>query len=139
VAPKNPTAKTPAAKSTVPPRHDDRRMWETIADILSVVGGIAGIAALFPTIAQPALALIAGLASGASTIISCILGGDQMINCVLGFIFLALPGASSTVKAFVKDWVIEAVGGAGKALGITGNSLGIATGGGDLIKKATGR
>ena len=140
VAPKNPRSEqSPSSPKAKDPRTQDnvqdRHTWEVVADILSIVGGIAGIAALFPTIAQPFLAALAGIASSASTIISCLLGGNELTNCIIGIILAAIPLGGALTKALVKDWVKDAVKGVVNALGALGSSLGIVVSGGDLYLK----
>jgi RHS repeat-associated protein len=127
----NPEAKNPKDKSNV----QDRHTWEVIADVLGVIGAVAGLASLFPSPIQSILAAIAGIASSASTVISCLLGGDALTACVIGIILALIPGIGAAAKAAVKGWVKDAIKGVVDAIGASGNAFGLTVSGGDLYVK----
>jgi hypothetical protein len=84
-------------------------------------------------LARAAAGLVAVfIASSASTVISCLLGGDQFTNCIIGIILAVIPLAGGITKKLVTDLVKEGVKGVVDALGAIGSSWGIVTSGGDL-------
>ncbi|MFF9563486.1 RHS repeat-associated core domain-containing protein [Leifsonia sp. NPDC014704] len=127
-----PKAEGPNSQNNI----QDRHTWEVVADILGIVGSIAGLAALIPSPIQSVLGAVAGIASSASTVISCLLGGSQLSGCIIGIVLALIPGIGAAAKVAVKGWVKDAVKGIVDALGASGNALGLAMSGGDLYVKA---
>ncbi|WP_295127625.1 RHS repeat-associated core domain-containing protein [uncultured Leifsonia sp.] len=103
---------------------------ERFFDVLGWIGAFAGLASLLPGMQW--LAPIALVASAASTIYSCVKGGQRAVGCVIGIITTAVPGGGQLAGKFlrnqVEDWVSEAITHASKALGASGDALGVAQG-----------
>ncbi|GAA2054206.1 hypothetical protein GCM10009820_13190 [Leifsonia soli] len=134
--PKTPAATDPKSKSETQKRHAERDRWVIVADVLTIVGGVFGFASLIPGPQQPVLAALAAVSSLAGTVISCILGGDQLASCVIGVILSAIPFVGASAKASFRGIIKDAVDGAVQAVGRMGDGLGAVTGTGDLVKRA---
>ncbi|MEN0083274.1 MAG: RHS repeat-associated core domain-containing protein [Leifsonia sp.] len=104
--------------------------WENFFDVLGWIGAAAGIASLIPGLQW--LAPIAVVASAASTIYNCVVGGSKLVSCAVGVVVTVIPAggqvAAKLLRQKVEGWVTDAITQASKALGISGNALGLAQG-----------
>ncbi|MFJ3394672.1 hypothetical protein [Leifsonia aquatica] len=133
-APAKPKANGPNSQNDVSARHQ-RDMWITVSDVLGVLGGVFGFLSLIPGPQQPIFAALSVISSLGGTIISCILGGDQLASCIIGIILSAIPAVGASAKAAFRGVLVDAVNGAVNAIGRMGDGLGIVTGGGDLVTR----
>ncbi|MFF2051895.1 RHS repeat-associated core domain-containing protein [Leifsonia sp. NPDC058194] len=102
--------------------------WGTFFDVLGWIGAAAGLLSLIPGMQW--LAPIALVASVASTIYNCVVGGERIGGCVIGIITTAIPGGGKllgkALRGKVEDWISDAVAQAFAALGISADGLGVA-------------
>ncbi|MGO4534464.1 RHS repeat-associated core domain-containing protein [Leifsonia sp. 2MCAF36] len=135
--PPSPKATGPNSQSNVQDRHDDID-WALVANVFGIVSGVAGFLIWAPPPFGEIFIAIAGAAGLVSTAIACMQAGktnkrSDWANCIVGALLTLIPFVPQAVKAWVRNWALDAVNGAMSALGIVGSGYSTAVSGGGLV------